>query len=545
MAVEVALDTPLAEALNAAIQPKLVEVGWSTGGADDSALSEYIILMLVNGKTQGQIAAELSGDLLQLGPDDPGAIEFSRWLFEQVGLLHTQISGDPSATAAPATAPPANGHEVATAPHAISGSSVTGDTEMGEGSDDLPEASMHVPFSRPVPGYGRLMIDPRPTGPRSMRGNRNKRLFGQLSKAMDRAPDAVLHRVRPQQGTERINTHAREPPKGPRNLQGRIGRPLNGRAMGPMPHGVGGMPAMGLNPGLAQMTPQQQMQLFAMYEEQARMMSQILSPQQQQQQVFTGAGMPSPMMNGNFGAIPQPPTAPGRSLFDRVEKHPRKPPADGNRHPHALGGKSSHGDTTAMDRGTPQDDAGTTAPDPAETVCKFNLTCTKSDCPYAHQTSAAPPGASIDVHDNCAFGAACKNRKCVARHPSPATKVLHQAEQDCRFFPNCTNSACPFRHPAAPLCRNGADCTRPGCTFTHVKTTCKYNPCLNPACPFKHELDQKRGAFHDKVWSAGEKQERGHVSERKFIDEKSTGEEELIRPGGQAPDTSLGNELVT
>lgn len=84
MPVEVELNTPLADALNAAIQPKLVEVGWGTGGGDESALAEYIILMLVNGKTQDQIAAELSGDLLSLPPDDPGVHEFSKWLFEQI-----------------------------------------------------------------------------------------------------------------------------------------------------------------------------------------------------------------------------------------------------------------------------------------------------------------------------------------------------------------------------------------------------------------------------------------------------------------------------
>lgn len=84
MPVDVELNTPLAEALNAAIQPKLVEVGWGTGGGDESALAEYIILMLVNGKTQDQIAAELSGDLLSLPADDPGVHDFSRWLFEQI-----------------------------------------------------------------------------------------------------------------------------------------------------------------------------------------------------------------------------------------------------------------------------------------------------------------------------------------------------------------------------------------------------------------------------------------------------------------------------
>ena len=95
MAVEVALNTPLAEALSNVVQPKLSEVGWSTGGLDDSALGEYIILMLVNGKTQEQIAAELSNDLLNLGPDDTGATDFAIWLFEQVDILNGQLNGPP------------------------------------------------------------------------------------------------------------------------------------------------------------------------------------------------------------------------------------------------------------------------------------------------------------------------------------------------------------------------------------------------------------------------------------------------------------------
>ena len=98
MAVSIELNTPLAEALNQVVQPKLVEVGWSTDGGDDSALAEYVILMLVNGKTQDQIAAELSNDLLSLGPDDTEAVDFSRWLFEQVERLNEQLNG-PSATA--------------------------------------------------------------------------------------------------------------------------------------------------------------------------------------------------------------------------------------------------------------------------------------------------------------------------------------------------------------------------------------------------------------------------------------------------------------
>lgn len=87
------MNTPLADALNTAIQPKLVEVGWGTGGAEDSALSEYIILMLVNGKTQDQIAAELAGELLGLGPDDPSARDFAKWLFHEIESLDSQLNG--------------------------------------------------------------------------------------------------------------------------------------------------------------------------------------------------------------------------------------------------------------------------------------------------------------------------------------------------------------------------------------------------------------------------------------------------------------------
>lgn len=120
--IQVADKTPLAEALHQALLPKLVEVGWGSGGDDDSALSEYIILMLVNGKTQDQIAAELAGDLLNLGPDDPGARDFSQWLFEQVGALHEQLNGG-------AQPPPQQQQENA------NDSDGTQDAEMGDVSE--------------------------------------------------------------------------------------------------------------------------------------------------------------------------------------------------------------------------------------------------------------------------------------------------------------------------------------------------------------------------------------------------------------------------
>ena len=384
--------------------------------------------------------------------------------------------------------------------------------------------------------------------------NGNKRLIGQLSKAMERSNDAVLHRVRPQQGTERINMHNRQPPKGPRNDVSRNqrmqpnGRPM-GMANGVMPNGARGAP-------LVQMTPQQQMSLIAMYEEQARMMTQLFSPQQQQ--LFMPGLAQSAMNPAVQNGHPQL-NQPGRSLFERVEGNPHRQNGAFNKRPHQNGGSfqsrtpnnaahatetfqaSTNGDlSSSMEVESSQTNASDPSPD---TICKFNLSCTKKDCPFAHQSPAAPAGTTIDVTDHCPFGAACKNRKCTARHPSPAQKAVHHAEQECKFFPNCTNASCPFRHPTMPMCRNGADCTREGCKFTHVKIMCKFNPCLNSTCPYKHVEGQKRGVFDDKVWVADSGQEKGHVSERKFVDEEMVGEELIVTNGSQP--SSLGAEVVT
>lgn len=154
MAVEVTLGTPLAEALSNVVQPKLVEVGWSTGGLDDSALAEYIILMLVNGKTQEQIAAELSNDLLNLGPDDSGAVDFSRWLFEQVEILNSQLSGvttsEPAAAARPPQGQAIPSYSEQEEARALrrdsrqSGSAGSQDAEMGDATEGTLEGSVYV-----------------------------------------------------------------------------------------------------------------------------------------------------------------------------------------------------------------------------------------------------------------------------------------------------------------------------------------------------------------------------------------------------------------
>lgn len=91
--VEFSLETPLAQALSAAIQPKLLEAEWITD-SDDTQLAEIIMLMLANNKTQTEVAAEL-GDVLGLAADEPMVATFAGWLFEQVGQLQAQVNGAP------------------------------------------------------------------------------------------------------------------------------------------------------------------------------------------------------------------------------------------------------------------------------------------------------------------------------------------------------------------------------------------------------------------------------------------------------------------
>jgi len=133
MAVDLQAGTPVADALQNVLQPKLAEMGWSTEGSDDSALAEYIVLMLASGKTQDQIAAELSTDLLGLGPDDPGASAFAQWLFEQV---HRLQSGD--STAGQDHVPQSISDVPAVASNGISTAQPdNGDTDMGDAEDHI------------------------------------------------------------------------------------------------------------------------------------------------------------------------------------------------------------------------------------------------------------------------------------------------------------------------------------------------------------------------------------------------------------------------
>lgn len=534
MSATIELNTPLADALNSAIQPKLEEHGWASGGGDDAALTEYIILMLVNGKTQDEVAQELSADLLGLDPNDPGLRDFCNWLFTTIDQLSTQFGGLNTQTDSAA----GNAQTVTDGDH---------DMDMMSPSTEGPaEFNAYVLGTcyRVCGKVVAILTYNRPTGPKAMRNGtdgrgRGKRIMGQINRAMDRSHDSVLHRVRGASGTERINTHARAPPTGPRMGAGRLPRGPNNARAASIQHGLNnmsGMPGPGM-PGMNNMNGGMMMNGWGMMPGQPQQPD-IMSILAQQQTVLETMKQQLEQNAMNGGRFNNRGGRGGKSLMERSSRGGNFRGRGGHHHQNGHN-QSDAGRTDSPTQGDDAEMGGVQreAQNPEETICRYNLNCGNKDCKFAHQSPAAPPGTHIDVKDVCSFGVACKNFKCVGRHPSPATKTAHQSEQDCKFWPNCQNPRCPFKHPSKPPCRNGGDCKTPGCEFYHTTVMCKFNPCTNRFCTFKHE-DGQRGKFADKVWTA----DGSHVSERKFADDKAA--EEEVLPGA-GDDAMGGTEQAT
>ena len=524
----IAEESPLADQLKNAVQAKALEYSW-TQDEDDTSLAEYIVLMVANGKNQEQIAAELSGELLQ---DAEGTEEFAQWLTNYVAKLTGAADNDDSAQAPSA-------QEDAPIPAAY-------DNDLGESAPDnayvtIPSTERHVLNSTSPKGPKGLH-----GGPRGGRGGRNA--------APGRGGfDSALHRTR---GKDRINSHTRGAPTGPKSLPSKDVRPGMQKAL----NGLQGQQQMqnammqgAQNGQFNPISPQQQMEFMAMMEQQARMLAQFMPN-------MVPPGMNGgPPQNGQSGQNGHN----GRSMFDRVERgrggarggrgRGANSQAGSRKPSEALEGENQPQPTdTSMEGADPTASAG--PKDPSSTVCYFNLRCLNKECQYAHQSPAAPAGTDVDMSTTCSFGAACKNTACHGKHPSPALITAHKAEQECKFFPNCTNPNCAFKHPTMPLCQFGASCNNKDCKFTHLKTKCKFNPCTNSRCPFTHEPGQNRNmaAFSwtkDQEMAQPEQEEgaenENHVSNRRFVVE---GEEELIKGGEEDQETAGGGqqeEVVT
>lgn len=511
-------DGPLADELKNAVQSQALERGW-TQDEDDASLAEYIVLMVANNKSEDEIVSELSNELLQ---GASGVEDFASWLMAYIKKLTG--SGDSDSSAQQQMT-----QEEAPIPAAY--------------SNDLDETAPDNAYVHALSAHEAKLIDYRPKGPKGLHGGPRGGRGGRNSVQGRGGFDSALHRTR---GNDRINSHTRGAPKGPKQMQGKDVRPgmqkaLNGLQNQQMPNPMMAGAQGQFNP----ISPQQQMEFMAMMEQQARMLAQF---------------MPNMVPPGMNGGPPQPTGQNGRSMFDRVERGRGGmnirgrgrggQVQNGSRKPSET---TEGGDAQTQTSGdTPMDTESavtSNSKDPASTICYFNLRCLNKECQYAHQSPAAPVGTEIDMSQTCSFGAACKNNQCHGKHPSPALIAAHKAEQECKFWPNCTNPNCPFKHPTMPLCQFGASCTNKDCKWTHLKTKCKFNPCTNARCPFAHDQGQNRNmsAFS---WTKdqGDQQQNEDTEgthNRKFVVE---GEEEFIKPEQEmetAADSGQQQEVAT
>ncbi|EMC96076.1 hypothetical protein BAUCODRAFT_34849 [Baudoinia panamericana UAMH 10762] len=468
MAVSVEAGSALAQAIQSAAQQKLMENSWAAE-ENDTTLSEYVTMMLVNGKDFQGVQAELGGELLGVGEDDPQVADFTRWLFEQAHIL----SGH-------GAAPVSDAEQTMSSAQMMDASQIVPTTEVPTGDEQMGEAA---PIDG-IPSGPRAMQNGHEGGARGRGRGRGGRMLGQLNRQMDRTTDDPLRRIKGAASghTGRIDSHTGRAPRAPRGAANGVQRMMNGAAAG-----RGDMAAQ-MNNTMMPQTPEQMMLFSQMMEMQAQMMTQMMN---------NGGQFPA-MQQSTPGF--QPKGRGGKSMFDRIDKR-----RNTSQQPSSTNGdiKSEGGSGMDIDRPLEPEKKP-----PFDTLCRFNHKCLNPDCPFAHQSPAnTRPNLSLDMTDTCTYGAACTNNKCTSRHPSPAQRAAFResakSEVPCKFYPNCTaGPACPFKHPDARPCRNGADCKVEGCPFAHSAILCRYNPCKRPDCPFKHAEGQRRGTFSDKVWTA-------------------------------------------
>jgi len=84
---------PLGDALQDVVQQVVAELGWNE--ADDYSLTKYLLILVVEGQSQENIASELSKELLELKSEDTAASHFAEWLFQQIDMLTGKSVQDP------------------------------------------------------------------------------------------------------------------------------------------------------------------------------------------------------------------------------------------------------------------------------------------------------------------------------------------------------------------------------------------------------------------------------------------------------------------
>lgn len=190
------------------------------------------------------------------------------------------------------------------------------------------------------------------------------------------------------------------------------------------------------------------------------------------------------------------------------------------------------------------------------TLCKFGAICSKELCPFGHPTPANKD-AKVTILQWCVDNKACKDPNCSRAHSSPnfqtappsyqavanpSSSASNGAPQErtleqCKFGSYCKNHSCPKRHAKSPImCRQGAECTRIDCFFTHpINEVCKFGVnCTNVNCPYQHPDGKQINGNNstptgNKVWINGQTQITGNTAQRQF----AVGEDQILEHAPQ------------
>ncbi|EJT96742.1 hypothetical protein DACRYDRAFT_97521 [Dacryopinax primogenitus] len=436
------MNSPEQVALQEAVKRDMIERGWQAED-DPATLSEYAVIMLINGKPEDQVDAELS----EIIPDyDFG---FSKWLFAEAERI---ASGIESATPAP-PAPASPIHRPISPPQSPPQDSPNGPSLKRQRSSS-PTGANKAPRTSDAPLAPRAMRD------RPLRGRGRER--------------SLLERMgpRPQQKNDEI--------------QARIDAITGGNpGLVPQQPGWQGAP-MPMGPG------SQDMAAMEMQKQWQDMMAMQMAMMQQMAMMNGGMPfMPGGVVNPNMQATPQRAdnqrgrgrgrgrggsTQAGQTRNDLVETPALAPPVAPTPAPVVAPAPAP-----AL-KPTPAPVSPATLTTIPGTLCKFGLKCTNPMCHYAHPSPVATVESGLVLSEEiCPDGKNCKNPECVRVHPSPAnaeSKAIAPAPAVfqgimCRFGANCTRPDCVFAHPwnkaaqSNTPCRYGIACTRADCVFSH------------------------------------------------------------------------------
>lgn len=168
--------------------------------------------------------------------------------------------------------------------------------------------------------------------------------------------------------------------------------------------------------------------------------------------------------------------------------------------------------------------------EPKIQLCKYTEKCTNRECPYAHPTPAND-NARVTTFEWCTDKENCKDGDCTKAHPSGS--LVRQPEpipekvlETCKFLNKCTNMYCRYRHPTTTVvCRNGPDCQRVDCFFTHpYKDDCKYGiNCKLSSCLYQHPEGREQMMSKPMVWvNEGENETNNNEDEKMQISNEAT-----------------------